>query len=795
MNLIPRLLLVVLMAVSGAGSVSAQITSLVNFNDIWRYHKGTNAPQSDWKTADDSALASWEWLSGMGGFGFADAGGQETNKCGTILRDMKGSAATNYTTVYIRRQFTLGNAPPANARLYLRMDWDDGFIAWLNGQYITNRNVTGAPAEPAYTNRASASHESSLGDSSPQPAETYDLGPAANWLSAGTHTLAIIGLNQSPTSTDFILVADLWMETPEPLTNAVGGTLSVDTVWRTSNGIYTVTNNLLVASNATLTIEPGVTVRSRVGCSITIAGRLLAEGTSGQPIRFTRHPGDATWERIKFVKAADSRMSHCIIEYSRCVGDHKDYYPTNCGPPPVYSPRNYHEAVVVLASHVDFDSCSFTNLPDASATAEGDAMAIISDDPEFPGPASANVRNCLFIRIGQGVHTRFASVLVENCVFQDKHGDNDDVDLYGESTPPSVVRNNLFLYPSYDDRINPTRCSAIIYGNTIYGSSDHGIVLRDVSAPVVFNNVLYNCSAGGITFQNGCEPFIANNTIVNCNNAIKPFDHLDRTGPPYCLSAISGKATLVNNIIWNCTPAFNLSGNAFGTLQVHVSYSDIQGGTNNATIGSRGLLVGGPGNINVDPLFVNSAATNFQLRANSPCLDVGTNQTYSGSNFSQLVAFDFAGTPRPLDGDGDGVARFDIGAFELLRPESDSNGDGIPDGWCQRYGFNPLDDGVASGNPDNDAYNNFQEWLADTNPTNALSFFQIQTLTNRLAAQITLPSSSNRNYSLFYRSNISGGSWVAVPGQTGIPGTGGFLILQDTNTAFQRYYRVGVSIP
>ena len=82
-------------------------------------------------------------------------------------------------------------------------------------------------------------------------------------------------------------------------------------------------------------------------------------------------------------------------------------------------------------------SCSFTNLPDASASAEGDAMAIISDDADHPGPASANVRNCHFIHIGQGVHTRYAYVLVEGCDFKDKHGDNDDVDLYGESTPPS----------------------------------------------------------------------------------------------------------------------------------------------------------------------------------------------------------------------------------------------------------------------------------------------------------------------------------------------------------------------
>ena len=75
--------------------------------------------------------------------------------------------------------------------------------------------------------------------------------------------------------------------------------------------------------------------------------------------------------------------------------------------------------------------------------------------------------------------------------------------------------------------------------------------------------MLYNCSAGGITVQNGCEALIVNNTLVNCNKAIKLFDHLDRIGPPYCLTAASGSAVLVNNLIWNSTPAFDLSGSSF----------------------------------------------------------------------------------------------------------------------------------------------------------------------------------------------------------------------------------------
>ena len=36
-------------------------------------------------------------------------------------------------------------------------------------------------------------------------------------------------------------------------------------------------------------------------------------------------------------------------------------------------------------------------------------------------------------------------------------------------------------------------------------------------------------------------------------------------------------------------------------------------------------------------------------------------------------------------------------AHEFLLATADSNGDGIPDGWAQRFGFNAIDPGLAAG--------------------------------------------------------------------------------------------------
>jgi len=95
------------------------------------------------------------------------------------------------------------------------------------------------------------------------------------------------------------------------------------------------------------------------------------------------------------------------------------------------------------------------------------------------------------------IHQKEPIKLVEDCYFTDKHGDNDDVDLWGESTPSPLIKDNLFINPAHDDMINPTKCSAIIIGNIITGADDHGIVLRDKGTPLVMNNIIYNCSSAG----------------------------------------------------------------------------------------------------------------------------------------------------------------------------------------------------------------------------------------------------------------------------------------------------------
>lgn len=57
-----------------------------------------------------------------------------------------------------------------------------------------------------------------------------------------------------------------------------------------------------------------------------------------------------------------------------------------------------------------------------------------------------------------------------------------------------------------------------------------------------------------------------------------------------------------------------------------------------------------------DPLFVNAAGADYQLRENSPAIDAGS--------AAGAPSDDFDGRSWPRDGNGDGNAAYDIGAYE-----------------------------------------------------------------------------------------------------------------------------------
>jgi hypothetical protein len=172
----------------------------------------------------------------------------------------------------------------------------------------------------------------------------------------------------------------------------------------------------------------------------------------------------------------------------------------------------------------------------------------------------------------------------------------------------------------------------------------------------------------------------------------------------------------------------------------------------------------------------------LRLRFGSPGVD-------SGTDLSALMPADINGVVRPLDGNGDGTATSDMGAYEFdLLSTVGAN-------WLVGHGLDPNDPLVFATDADNDGFTTLAEWVADTDPTNSSSFFAIDGITNVAPVEVVFQSSSNRAYTLLAANLPPTNGWLPVAGSIAIPGNGGTTSLADTNTADLKAYRVQVTVP
>ncbi|MGQ0627829.1 MAG: CotH kinase family protein [Phycisphaerales bacterium] len=138
------------------------------------------------------------WLTGVTGVGYERATGYES----LIGLNVNASMYNRNGSCYFRVPFTLASVP-AFERLVLKMKYDDGFHAYLNGTRIASAN---APASPVWNSVATAGHP----DDQSVIFEEFDVTAVAGpLLVAGQNVLAIHGLNLSIANQDFLALPRL----------------------------------------------------------------------------------------------------------------------------------------------------------------------------------------------------------------------------------------------------------------------------------------------------------------------------------------------------------------------------------------------------------------------------------------------------------------------------------------------------------------------------------------------------------------------------------------------------------
>lgn len=314
---------------------------------------------------------------------------------------------------------------------------------------------------------------------------------------------------------------DVWYD--DLTTTAASGGINSNQTWTAASGPYQLNGTVTINNGATLTIQPGTSVYFGTGMELIVApgGRLIANGTESQPIRFTSAPAvtRAIWRGINVQGTlplpAPTQISHAYFDYNadQVTGD--------------IAIRCYDNANVVL-EHLAFgatgwpyiwlDNTSFlvSNCVFPSGTR---SFELIHGSGPIPAGGRGIIRDCFF---GKPM-----SVWPSGSF-------NDTIDFTGGNRPGPIIQilNNVFV-GSDDDILDIDGTDAWIEGNIFMGvhrnhspdsasaisggyNGDFGAL--ETSEMTIVGNLFYDLDQA-VTAKEGNFYTFLNNTVVKQTKA------------------------------------------------------------------------------------------------------------------------------------------------------------------------------------------------------------------------------------------------------------------------------------
>lgn len=361
--------------------------------------------------------------------------------------------------------------------------------------------------------------------------------------------------------------------------NMLPDTIRKDTLLFLENSPYISFGDIIVNPNVTLEIEPGVEIRMTEKAGLYVFGNLITQGTLEQPVVIEPNyqAGAEQWGAICFENATDTSFLNYLILSDATKG------------------RDPYKHIAAIASY------------ESDLIMDGIQIKEIYTMPVFTQYGHIELKNSHLHSYATCdlINVKYANyALVENCDLQGNNAfDTDAIDY--DQISNGIIRNNYIYdfigYNSDGIDIGESSENVLIKGNTIKHITDKGISVGQASTVTVDKNIIAWCNQGvGIKDFNSYAQ-INNTTFYRNNTGIACFEKNFLAG---------GGGAQVNNSIF--ADSRDVAVYTDDKSSIYTAYS----------LTNTGEL-GGTSNLTALPGFINSAAFNFNLLEESPCIDAG----------------------------------------------------------------------------------------------------------------------------------------------------------------------------
>jgi hypothetical protein len=256
----------------------------------------------------------------------------------------------------------------------------------------------------------------------------------------------------------------------------VEGAIVQDTIWTLVDSPFVLSNDVVVYPNATLTIEPDVSVRFGGSFSLSVEGRLTANGEEDKTIKFSSNkdapqPGD--WGTISFTGPQLSTLTNCNIEHG-----------TN--------------GISIQNSNLDI---RYSNISRCSVN------GILAESGQLL------VQNCnISLCFQNGINVTNSQITARNNLISQNKVNG----IFVSGVNNAVIQDNMIIANDEGIAISGNAVSGVnLEGNVVAANTEDGILFdADVHSSIVISSNTVSSNKNGICVSTLTGTYLTNNAIA-----------------------------------------------------------------------------------------------------------------------------------------------------------------------------------------------------------------------------------------------------------------------------------------